>query len=250
MGTDGRTANQAPGCIPDLTIVIPVRNEAGSLPGLFEEIKQVVESLQKSCEILIVDDHSEDATSIVVEKMVPGHFCMVRCIPSILTQGKDRALAEGFMQARGGIIITLDGDGQNDPADIPKMLKLLEKSDMVCGVRSNRQDPLLKRFVSALANRVRKSITNDSIDDAGCALRVMRTGCARYLYPQIPAMSGSAHYFFPTILKRQGCTVIQVEVNHRQRVSGTSKFRLCRGRVLSGLKACFLVRRLPAEAGH
>jgi dolichol-phosphate mannosyltransferase len=227
---------------PELSIVIPVRDEAAAIPVLFREIEQVIGSLNRACEVLFIDDHSIDGTVEIVQKLVPGAIGRVRCISLDYKQGKDWALERGFKEAQGSIIITLDGDGQNDPMDIPCMLEALKDNDMVCGIRINRRDPLFKRLTSAVANQVRVLITGDPVRDVGCALRVMRAGCAEYLYPTIPLLYGCAHYFFPTILKKQGSKVVQEGVNHRKRVNGRSKFKLCKGRVVNGLRACFFVR--------
>lgn len=229
---------------PELSIVIPIRDESCALVKLYQEIERVIESLKMKCEILFIDDHSTDNTHKIISKLVLNSMCTIRYIFLELHQGKDRALERGFKEAKGEIIITLDGDGQNDPADIPQMLEALGDNDVVCGVRHHRHDPVIKKLVSVIANQVRKFITKDTLVDAGCAIRVMRSKCTEYLYPIIPELFDTAHYFFPAILKKRGCKVIQVEVNHRKRITGKSKFRLFHGRVISGVRACFLIRKL------
>lgn len=229
---------------PEISIIIPVRDEAEALPGLFAEIEKVIGSINKPCEVLFIDDHSIDGTPGVVRKLKPGSICEVKCVSLENRQGKDWALERGFKEAKSPIIITLDGDGQNDPFDIPALLEALQNNDMVCGVRAVRCDPVFKRLASAIANKVRMVITNDPLPDAGCALRIMRTACADYFYPVIPLLYDSAHYFFPLILQKHGLKVVQIKVRHRKRVGGRSKFRLMGGRVINGLRACFVMRNL------
>jgi dolichol-phosphate mannosyltransferase len=224
----------------ELSIVIPVRDESVALPGLLREIEKVLVGLNQTYEILVIDDHSIDGTPEIVKKLAINKVSIISLDQKRM--GKDWALERGLREAGGQITIMLDGDGQNDPKDIPGMLEALKNADMVCGVRNERNDPVLKKVLSAIANKVRIFITEDSLIDAGCALRVMRSRCMEVLYPVIPQLAGSAHYFFPTILKKQGYKVIQVDVNHRKRVTGKSKFRFCKGRVISGLRACFYIR--------
>ncbi|NLD99167.1 MAG: glycosyltransferase [Fibrobacter sp.] len=232
---------------PEVSIVIPVRNEIEALPRLMREMEQAISSIKETCEILIIDDHSNDSTPELVKNIVLNSDCKIRLVLLKNEQGKDWALAEGFRQAQGSIIITLDGDGQNDPADIPMMLKSLKNNAMVCGIRKIRHDPIAKKLASLIANKFRILITRDSIQDVGCALRIMRKDSARYLYPAVSCLNGAAHCFFPTILEIHGLKVTQITVRHRERFAGSSKFSLANGRIMNGLKGCYYVLHLRSR---
>lgn len=229
-----------------ISIVIPVRNEEQNVLPLFNEIESIMSLLSLPYEVIFIDDHSKDRTVDVLGEIADEKKTL-KLIRLVEGNGKDAALMKGLLESRGLMIITLDGDLQNDPADIPKMLHMLDGYDMVCGVRVQRDDSLLKKIVSGIANWIRNIITADTICDAGCAFRIMRRECVSKLEKYNSLLYDSAHYFYPTLLNYQGYRIKQVPVRHRARKHGKTKFGLMRGRVISGIRACLEVRRIRKE---
>jgi glycosyltransferase involved in cell wall biosynthesis len=204
----------------DLTILLPVFNEKDNLASLVDEIKAALGPLGKTYEVLFVDDGSTDGSLTLLHKLESDEP-QVRVIEFDSNFGQSAALGAGFRGARGEVVVTLDSDGQNDPADIPKLLKLLENKsvDAVCGVRTKRIDSWQKRFASRFANWVRNKVSGDSIQDTGCSLKAFRKECLDdffYFY--------GMHRFFPTLLRMSGYQVIETPVNHRPRTRGLSKY--------------------------
>ncbi|MDH3253607.1 MAG: glycosyltransferase, partial [Acidobacteriota bacterium] len=152
--------------------------------------------------------------------------------------GQSAALVSGFERARGKTVVTLDADLQNDPADIPRLLAELDEADVICGVRVNRQDDFMRLLSSRIANSVRNRLTRDSITDVGCSLRVCR---AEFL-EHVPAFNGM-HRFLPTLLKLNGARVKELDVSHRPRHLGTSKYGVG-NRLWRGISDLFGVRWL------
>jgi glycosyltransferase involved in cell wall biosynthesis len=213
---------------PDLSIVLPVYNEDGNLLPLLDEIEQVLRSEGVDFEVVAVDDFSTDgglATLLAARESRPWLVIARHRI----NQGQSAAFATGFHVARGRLVATMDADGQNDPHDLPRMLALLvDGVDLVCGVRRRRQDSWSKRVSSRIANRFRAALLGDSVSDAGCCFRVIRRSALR----EVPVFNGM-HRFLPSILRFQGFNVVEVDVNHRPRTRGVSKYgvgnRLWRG---------------------
>jgi len=204
-----------------VSVVVPFYNEAESILPLLTELNESLLTLKKRCEIIAVDDGSTDDTG---EKLLvaAAHFPSLTFLQHRINRGQAAALWTGFAAARGAIIVTIDGDGQNDPADIPRLLQALEEgADLVSGERVNRQDSTLRRWMSRIANRVRSRILGDGVHDTGCALKVFRREvCAsfipiRTLYSFIPALAVSA-----------GFRVVELPVAHRSRKAGISKYGL------------------------
>jgi dolichol-phosphate mannosyltransferase len=229
-----------------ISVVVPVRDERENAALLFREIESVLRDMAPPFEVIFVDDHSVDNTVAVLREISLTNKS-VRVLSLSESRGKDEALMMGMLEAAGRIIVTIDGDLQNDPADIPGALKLLEGNDMVCGVRRSRHDPLIKKAASAVAGWVRNSISGDSVPDAGCAFRVFRRECVPVLEKYNRLLYGSAHYFYPSLLKIHGYRVLPVPVGHRARNRGKSKFNLMRGRIISGIRACFMVKRIRRD---
>jgi dolichol-phosphate mannosyltransferase len=225
----------------DISIVIPLRNEEENIGPLIGEIASVMVHVKKKYEIVLVNDHSTDETAGVMEKMK-------RQYPEIITihmqtvSGKDAALVAGLNIARGNVIITMDGDGQNAPSDIPAMLEQLKSCDFVAGIRKNRKDTFSTIICSKIANAFRNWITKEALIDAGCAMRAFKKECIDCFLPYTYLLFNNAHYFFPTIVRRNGFHVRQLVVSHRKRTKGASKFPLLRGRCISGIRACLLIR--------
>jgi len=208
--------------VPDFSIVVPVRNEADNISPLIAELKTVMTALQPY-EIVIVDDGSNDATPEVLRDQVRA--CPeLRVIRHRSSVGQSAAITTGVNEARAGIIITLDGDGQNDPADIPALLDRFREADnpdllLVTGERQKRWDSLLKRLSSRVANAVRGTLLGDHTPDTGCGLKVF----SRPAYLAMPGFD-HMHRFLPALMLCQGGHVLSVPVNHRARQHGATKY--------------------------
>jgi len=158
-----------------------------------------------------------------MKKIISSKLAESRSYLRIITfdrnYGQSCAFDAGFKKARGEWVITLDGDRQNDPADIPKMLALAEQNDLVCGHRVNRRDPWHKKITSLSANFVRSRLCQDQIHDTGCSLKVYRTECLRHI-----KMFKGMHRFLPALFKIEGFRIAEVAVNHRERIKGQTKY--------------------------
>jgi glycosyltransferase involved in cell wall biosynthesis len=220
---------------PEISVVIPVYNEAENLPILATEVQGALQAAGRSYEVIYVDDGSTDGSSDLLVRMAREDPA-VRVIRQRRNSGQSAALQAGFRFARGEIVITLDADLQNDPADIPRLLERIDTHDVVCGVRANRQDTWVRRVSSRIANRVRNRVTHDSVTDVGCTLRACR---AEYLR-RIPLFTGM-HRFLPTLLKMEGARVIEVPVHHRPRLHGQPKYNI-RNRIWRALADLLAVR--------
>jgi glycosyltransferase involved in cell wall biosynthesis len=214
---------------PDVSIVVPVFNEERSLPQLVREIDDAMRPLAATYEMVFVDDGSTDASREVLRGLARGD-ARLRVAAMPRNSGQSAALAAGFRLARGARVVTLDADLQNDPADIPRVLDALDGVAMVSGVRRNRRDDWLRRVSSRIANGVRRSMLGDGVTDVGCSLKAYR---AEYLR-RVPVFNGF-HRFLPALVQMAGGSVREIDVAHRPRVHGTSKYgvgnRLWRGLV-------------------
>lgn len=205
----------------EVSIVIPVKDEGENIPVLAAEINAVMASQSVTWECIWVDDGSCDETPLLLERIVREHSNH-RFVQLSRNFGQSAALFVGFQRARGDIIVTLDGDGQNDPADIPRLIELLveRNADMVNGVRLKRHDSVVRKISSWIANHFRNWVTGDNVTDVGCSLRAFRSYCVT----RIPLFKGM-HRFFPTLVRMAGYTkIIETPVNHRQRVRGETKY--------------------------
>ena len=208
--------------VPDFSVVVPVRNEADNISPLIAELKTVMTALQPY-EIVIVDDGSDDATPEVLRDQ--ARACPeLRVIRHRSSVGQSAAINTGVNEARAGIIITLDGDGQNDPADIPALLDRFREADntdllLVTGERQKRRDSLLKRLSSRVANAVRGTLLGNHTPDTGCGLKVF----SRPAYLAMPGFD-HMHRFLPALMLRQGGHVLSAPVNHRARQHGATKY--------------------------
>lgn len=220
---------------PRLSVVIPAFNEAGNVEPLVLEIAATLAAVEGGFEIIIVDDASTDGTADVLRGI--SHSTLFPVFHRF-NCGQSAAVASGFHAARGDWVATLDGDGQNDPADLPAMLAraIAESCDCVTGVRRRRQDNFVRRVSSRVANGFRNWITGDRVTDSGCGVRVVRRAALR----EVPIFNGM-HRFLPTLLRGQGFSVIEHEVNHRERRSGVSKYGVG-NRLWRGIRDCFGVR--------
>jgi glycosyltransferase involved in cell wall biosynthesis len=208
----------------ELSIVIPVYNEEENVEPLIREINGVLAPLGKTCEIVAVDDGSKDGTFTALRRL----HCTEPCLKVVRLKrnfGQTAALAAGLAYAQGEIIVLMDGDGQNDPADIPAQLEKLEEgNDLVVGWRFNRQDPFLnRRLPSMIANRLISWTTKVKLHDYGCTLKAMRKDVAKSL-----RLYGEMHRFIPAIADERGAQIAELQVNHRPRLHGKSKYGVTR----------------------
>jgi dolichol-phosphate mannosyltransferase len=228
---------------PEISVVIPCYNEAENVEPMLEKLAQVLAPLGRSWEVLFVDDASTDGTFERLRAQflrVPG----LRILRHRKNSGQSAALWTGFEHAKGTIIITLDGDLQNDPEDIPKLLATLDDSDMVCGVRVDRRDTGWKRLSSRLANWYRRKMLGDPFQDTGCNFRAFH----RKVLEGVPPFRG-LHRFLPSVCLMNGFRVVEVPVRHHPRERGVSKYGTA-NRLWVGLHDTFAMRwyrkrRLP-----
>ena len=208
----------------DLSVAVPVYNEEENVEPLIREINGVLEPLGKSYEIVVVDDGSQDRTFAALTKL-HGNQPALKVVRLKRNFGQTAALAAGLAHARGEIVILMDGDGQNDPADIPALLaKLAEGNDLVAGWRFNRRDPFLnRRLPSMIANQLISWTTRVKLHDYGCTLKAMRKDIADNL-----KLYGEMHRFIPAIAFERGARIAELKVNHRPRLRGQSKYGITR----------------------
>lgn len=208
----------------ELSVVVPVYNEEENVEPLIGEINGVLRHLGKRYEIVVVDDGSEDQTFAVLSKLQREQPTM-KVVRLKRNFGQTAAVAAGLTYARGEIVILMDGDGQNDPADIPALLaKLAEGNDLVAGWRFNRHDPFFnRRLPSMIANRLISWTTRVKLHDYGCTLKAMRKEIAKNL-----KLYGEMHRFIPAIAFERGARIAELKVNHRPRLRGQSKYGITR----------------------
>ena len=209
---------------PELSIVIPIRNESENIPRLYQELTTALGRFGRSYELLMIDDGSTD-NSFELLAGLQAEDPRLRVISFRRNFGQTAAFAAGFAMARGRYIITSDGDLQNDPADIPAMVERLEQGfDIVCGWRKNRKDPFVsRRLPSIIANRIISIATGVALHDYGCSLKVFRAEVVKPL-----KLYGEMHRFLPAIASEMGVRIDEVVVNHRARVHGRSKYGISR----------------------
>ena len=203
----------------DLSIVLPVYNEAGALPGLYAELTTALSGLGKHYEIVAVDDGSRDESLTVLKRLAESdpHLVVIALRRNF---GQTAAFVAGFDHARGDVVVTLDADGQNDPADIPRVLaKLDEGYDIVSGWRQNRQESFLSRKLpSAVANWIISRTTDVQLHDYGCSLKAYRNEVIKNVH-----LYGELHRFIPALASWMGVRIAEVPVEDRKRVYGKSK---------------------------
>jgi dolichol-phosphate mannosyltransferase len=217
---------------PALSVVIPVLDEAGSVVDLLREVGAALEG--RAYEVLVVDDGSRDATPARLRELLARGGLPLRVLRHRERLGQSAALRTGIAAARAEWVATLDGDGQNDPADIPRLLGALGGGDggeprLVCGWRRRRRDPWPRRVASRVANAVRRAVLCDGTPDTGCGLRLVH----RATFLGLPFFDHQ-HRFLPALVAAAGGRVVSVEVRHRPRTGGSSKYALGR-RLAAGL---------------
>lgn len=200
----------------NISVVIPVFNEEENVEDLYKEVLETCTKNSYNFEIIFVDDGSSDKTAEIIKRFSP--VCLISLRKNF---GQTAAMDAGIKHAKNEYIVTMDGDGQNDPADIPEMIAYLEENhlDVVSGWRKKRKDSFGKRFISRGANLFRSLLIKDGIKDSGCSLKVYKKEC----FNQV-SLYGEMHRFIPAILKIKGFKVGQVEVHHRPRTKGTTKY--------------------------
>jgi glycosyltransferase involved in cell wall biosynthesis len=208
----------------EFSVVIPVYNEEENVEPLIGEIEVVMSALGKSYEVVVVDDGSRDGTFLKL-RQIHQCFPQLKVIGLKRNFGQTAALAAGLAHAQGDVVVLMDGDAQNDPADIPALLaKLDEGNDLVAGWRHNRQDPFFtRRLPSMIANRLISLTTRVKLHDYGCTLKALRQDVAKSL-----RLYGEMHRFIPAIAYERGARIAELKVNHRPRLRGQSKYGITR----------------------
>lgn len=207
------------GEIPEISVVVPVCNEEGNVVPLLHEISVALKAYRH--EILFIDDGSTDGTLTALRSARADGFTALRILQHSSRRGQSAALCSGVRTARAPWIATLDGDGQNDPADIPRLYAERARADLIIGHRTTRRDTAMRRMQSRIANVVRGKMLGDQTPDAGCGIKVMN----RELFLQLPRFD-HMHRFLPALFRREGAEVLSVPVNHRERGHGVSKYGL------------------------
>lgn len=238
-----------PAATPLISVVVPVRNEADNILPLVAEIAAALRP-RHAFEIVYVDDGSDDATPARLAE-AKSACPELRVLRHARACGQSQAVASGVKAARGEIVATIDGDGQNDPADIPALVERLlslpaERRDdlLVAGHRTRRKDTLVRRLSSKIANKVRVALLNDDTPDSGCGLKVL----TRAAFLDLPRFN-HMHRFLPALMIRKGGRVVSVPVNHRPRERGVSKYGVW-NRLWVGIVDLFGVMWLNARASR
>lgn len=203
----------------DYSIVIPLKNEEENVKPLIEEIEMVMRSQEHIWEIICIDDGSNDATlSTLKELRKSRHY--LRILSFKRNFGQSSAFKAGFDAARGTFVITCDGDLQNDPKDIPKLIAAIGECDLVVGWRKERKDPWKKRAISKISNVIRSKLCRDGMHDTGCSLKMYRKSALDKI-----KMYHGMHRFLPALFLIEGFKVKEIAVHHRERAHGTTKYR-------------------------
>ncbi|MDP1879511.1 MAG: glycosyltransferase family 2 protein [Parachlamydiaceae bacterium] len=200
------------------SVVIPLKNESGNIIDLIHELEPIMDNLTKNWELICIDDGSTDGTTEILTTLL-NEKSFLKVLFFQKNYGQSSAFEAGFKAAKGEFVITLDGDRQNDPADIPTLVNLIQQADLVCGIRKKRKDNLTKRLTSKIANKVRKWFCEDGVEDTGCSLKIYRKNCLENI-----KMYDGMHRFLPALFKIEGYRILQTAVNHRERVKGVSHY--------------------------
>ena len=221
----------------DISIMSPAYNEQDCLADMCRELNETLSGMGRSYEIIIVDDGSED-DSLNVLRGLKRDYPALRALTMGEHIGQTACMEAGFLASRGKYVVTIDADLQNDPADIPTMIEVLDadRADMVTGYRHKRQDNLLRKISTRIANGVRNWLLQETIADSACALKAYK----REIIPKLK-LYNSLHRFLTTIAKMNGFRVLEIPVNHRPRTRGKAKYGLW-NRVFESLRAAFAVR--------
>lgn len=202
----------------ELSVVVAVHDERENLEPLVRELNEVLDPAASGVEILLVDDGSRDGSTESIARLAREH-AHVRGVHLRERQGQTAAFDAGFKSARGRCVVTMDGDLQNDPRDIAGLVAALDEHDVAVGYRTRREDSWVRRVSARIANAVRNRVTGDDIIDTGCSLKAFRGECLKGL-----KLYHGMHRFLPTLLRMEGCRVVQRPVDHRPRRAGRSKY--------------------------
>ena len=224
---------------PWISVVVPIKDERDNLVSLTDQLMKVLhareESHQAPFEIIYVDDGSTDGSSQLLDRLAAEHASVI-VLHFDRNYGQSSAFDAGFKRSTGALVVTMDGDLQNDPADIGTLLAYTEKYDLVCGWRTERHDSLTRKISSRVANAVRSAVTGDHVHDTGCSLKVFR----REVVDRLQLFVGM-HRFFPALALMHGFTVTEVPVRHHPRMHGISKYGVG-NRLFKGLYDLLAVR--------
>jgi len=228
---------------PELSVIVPLRNEAANVLPLVQQVLKALGELPRPMELILVDDASTDNTwDQLLEAQRQDR--RVRPLRHLRHSGQSAALWTGFETCRGDVIATLDGDLQNDPADLPRLIAELATCDLVCGVRGRRMDSLLRRISSAVARGARKIVLGTNFRDIGCNLRAFKRPVLQTLLP-----FNGLHRFMPVLVQDAGGAVREMTVSHHPRAAGRSKYgvwnRMGRGILDLSMIAWYRKRQLP-----
>ena len=227
----------------EISVVVPVYNEEGSLPLLVPKLVEVLKNLERSYEMIFVDDGSSDGSRRILREMV-SQYPSLRILRLKENCGLSTALLAGMREAQGEKIVTLDSDLQIDPNDIPRLLEYLNRYDMATGWRQKREDSWLKKISSKIANVVRNWVSSENIQDSACTLRVFKRECIK----EIPIFNGM-HRFLSTLVKMAGYRIIEVPVSHHPRRFGKSKYNI-RNRMVRSFIDLLAVRWMKRRTIH
>ncbi len=227
---------------PYLSLVIPAYNEQEVIPTLLQRVEASLTQVSRPFEVIIVDDGSTDSSPKLLQEAL-ARLSWLRVLRLAKNCGQSAAFQAGFKAARGQVIVTIDADLQNDPEEIPRLVKLLESDgvDMINGWRKDRHDTPFRRWQSRMANRIRNRLSGETINDSACSLKAYKRHCLDGMF-----MFNGAHRFMPTLVKMRGFTVLEVPVKHSARYAGTAKYGL-RNRALRAFKDLLGVRWLKSR---
>jgi len=202
------------------SVIVPLKDEEGNIRDLVEEIEPVMQQQGAAWELICIDDGSTDKTLTILNDLKKTRQYL-RTLVFTRNYGQSSAFDAGFNAAKGEFIISLDGDRQNDPNDIPKLIEISEDYDLVCGIRQKRKDTFFKKIISYFANTIRSRVCDDGIADTGCSLKIYRKSCLQNI-----KLYHGMHRFLPALFQIEGYTVGQIPVNHRERVKGKTKYNI------------------------
>ena len=220
---------------PEISVVVPLRNESANVLPLTERIFAALDKVSGGVELILVDDASSDDTWQQILRARQAYHGL-RAFRHSQNQGQSTALWTGFKASQGKILATLDGDLQNDPADLPRMLAMLADCDMVCGVRTKRADNWLRRISSSIARAARRAVLGVDFADTGCNLRIFK----RTVLEMLPAFDG-VHRFMPVFVHNVGLVVKEIPVTHHPRTAGRSNYGIG-NRLGRGIRDLIMVR--------
>jgi dolichol-phosphate mannosyltransferase len=229
---------------PELSVVVPIYNEEDCLPDVLTELRDALEAGGVATwEAVVVDDGSRDRSAAIIGELAQAdpRFRLLRFVKNC---GQTAAFDAGFHAAKGRLVAMMDGDGQNDPRDFPRLMQAMREqgTDMMCGFRATRQDSLVRKISSKIGNGVRNWATGETVTDVGCSIRVFRRECLERL-----KLYEGMHRFFPTLVKMEGFTIGEIPVNHRPRTRGKSKYGVA-NRLWKSLKDLMAVKWMQTRS--